>query len=160
MKQRLNYMEVDPKLIKAMFALAAPVAQSGLDPKLIDLIHYRVSQINGCAYCLDMHSKDLRAAGETEQRLFVLDAWRDAPFYSERERAALAWAEAVTLLTNKDVPDDVYEEARAHFSEQELAALTLSVVAINGWNRLNIAFRTEAGGYQPGMFKTAAHAKA
>src|SRR4029453_10667551 len=107
MKQRLNYMEVDPKLIKAMFALGAPIAQSGLDPKLIDLINFRVSQINGCAYCLDMHSKDLRAAGETEQRLYVLVAWREAPLYSERERAALAWAEAMTLLTNKDVPDEV-----------------------------------------------------
>lgn len=159
MKQRLNYMEVDPKLIKAMFALGAPIAQSGLEPSLIDLINFRVSQINGCAYCLDMHSKDLRAAGETEQRLFVLEAWREAPFYTERERAALAWAEAVTLLTNKEVPDDVYEQARAQFSEQELATLTLAVVAINSWNRLNIAFRTEAGGYQPGMFKTATHAK-
>ena len=159
MKQRLNYMEVDPKLIKAMFALGAPVAQSGVETSLIDLINFRVSQINGCAYCLDMHSKDLRAAGETEQRLYVLEAWREAPFYSERERAALAWAEAVTLLTNKEVPDDVYEQARAQFSEQELTTLTLAVVAINSWNRLNIAFRTEAGGYQPGMFKTAAHAK-
>ena len=159
MTARLNLMEVDPKLMRAMFGLAAPVAQSGLEKSLIDLIHFRVSQINGCAYCLDMHSKDLRAEGETEQRLYVLEAWREAPFYSERERAALAWAEAVTLLTNKDVPDDVYEQARAQFSEQELATLTLAVVAINSWNRLNIAFRTEAGGYQPGMFKTATHAK-
>lgn len=159
MKPRLNYMEVDPKLIKAMFALGAPVAQSGLETSLIDLIHFRVSQINGCAYCLDMHSKDLRAAGETEQRLYVLDAWREAPFYTERERAALAWAEAVTLLTNKEVSDEVYEQARAQFSDQELAVLTLAVVAINGWNRLNIAFRTEPGNYQPGMFKTATHAK-
>ena len=160
MKQRLNYAEVDPKLMRAMFALGAPVAQSGLDPQLIELINFRVSQINGCAYCLDMHSKDLRAAGETEQRLYMLEAWREAPVYSERERAALAWAEAVTLLTNKDVPDDVYEQARAQFSEQELAVLTLAVVAINGWNRLNIAFRTPAGGYQPGMFKTATTAHA
>jgi AhpD family alkylhydroperoxidase len=160
MKQRLNFMEVDPKLIKAMFALGAPIAQSSLDPKLIDLINFRVSQINGCAYCLDMHSKDLRAAGETEQRLYMLEAWRESPVYSEKERAALAWAEAVTLLTNKDVPDDVFEQARAQFTEQELTALTLAVVAINGWNRLNIAFRTEAGGYQPGMFKSVLHAKA
>ncbi len=160
MKQRLNYMEVDPKLLRAMFGLGAAVAQGGLETSLIDLINFRVSQINGCAYCLDMHSKDLRAAGETEQRLYVLEAWREAPFYSERERAALAWAEAVTLLTNKDVPDDVYEQARAQFNEQELATLTLAVVAINGWNRLNIAFRTEAGGYQPGMFKSMAQATA
>ena len=159
MKPRLNYMEVDPKLMRAMFGLGAPVAQSGLETSLIDLIDFRVSQINGCAYCLDMHSKDLRAAGETEQRLYVLEAWREAPFYTERERAALAWAEAVTLLTNKEVPDEVYEQARAQFSEQELAVLTLAVVAINGWNRLNIAFRTEPGSYQPGMFKTATHAK-
>ena len=160
MEPRLNYMEVDPKLIKAMFGLGAHIAQSGLDPKLIDLINFRVSQINGCAFCLDMHSKDLRAAGETEQRLYMLEAWREAPFYSERERAALAWAEAVTLLTNKDVPDDVYEQARAQFSEQELATLTLAVIAINGWNRLNVAFRTPAGGYQPGMFKSVFSAKA
>ena len=160
MTARLNPMEVDPKLMHAMFGLAAPVVQSGLERSLIDLIHFRVSQINGCAYCLDMHSKDLRAEGETEQRLYVLEAWREAPFYSERERAALAWAEAVTLLTNKEVPDDVYEQALAQFSKQELAALTLAVVAINGWNRLNIAFRTEAGSYQPGMFKTATQAKA
>jgi AhpD family alkylhydroperoxidase len=159
MKQRLNYLEVDPKLIRAMFGLNAPVAESGLETSLIDLIDFRVSQLNGCAYCLDMHSKDLRAAGETEQRLYVLDAWREAPFYSDRERAALAWAEAVTLLTNKEVPDEVYEQARAQFSEQELTTLTLAVVAINGWNRLNIAFRTEPGSYQPGMFKTATHAK-
>jgi alkylhydroperoxidase family enzyme len=106
-----------------------------------------------------MHSKDLRAAGETEQRLYMLEAWREAPLYSERERAALAWAEAMTLLTNKDVPDDVYEQARAQFTEQELAMLSLAVVAINSWNRLNIAFRTPAGGYQPGMFKTATHTK-
>ena len=159
MTARLNPMEVDPKLMHAMFGLAAPVAHSGLEKSLIDLIHFRVSQINGCAYCLDMHSKDLRAEGETEQRLYVLEAWREAPFYSERERAALAWAEAVTLLTNKDVPDDVYEQALAQFSKQELAALTLAVVAINGWNRLNIAFRTTAGGYQPGMFKSMAQAK-
>jgi AhpD family alkylhydroperoxidase len=158
MKPRLNYTEVDPKLMRAMLALGAPVAQSGLEPALIELIDFRVSQINGCAYCLDMHSKDLRAAGETEQRLYVLEAWREAPFYSERERAALAWAEAVTLLTNKEVPDEVYEQARAQFSEQELAVLTLAVVAINGWNRLNIAFRTPAGSYQPGMFKAATHA--
>ena len=158
MKQRLNLMEVDPSLMRAMFGLGAPLAKSGLETRLIDLINFRVSQINGCAYCLDMHSKDLRAAGETEQRLYMLEAWREAPVYSERERAALAWAEAMTLLTNKDVPDEVYEQARAQFTEQELATLSLAVVAINSWNRLNIAFRTPAGGYQPGMFKSAMHA--
>ena len=158
MKPRLNLMEVDPSLMRAMFGLGAPLAKSGLESGLIDLVNFRVSQINGCAYCLDMHSKDLRAAGETEQRLYMLEAWREAPVYSERERAALAWAEAMTLLTNKEVPDDVYEQARAQFTEQELATLSLAVVAINSWNRLNIAFRTPAGGYQPGMFKSTMHA--
>ena len=152
-------MEVDPSLMRAMFGLGAPVAKSGLESGLIDLVNFRVSQINGCAYCLDMHSKDLRAGGETEQRLYMLEAWREAPLYSERERAALAWAEAMTLLTNKDVSDEVYEQARAQFTEQELAMLSLAVVAINSWNRLNIAFRTPAGGYQPGMFKTATHTR-
>ena len=151
MTARVNPMEVDPKLMHSMFGLAAPVAQSGLEKSLIDLINFRVSQINGCAYCLDMHSKDLRAAGETEQRLYVLEAWRESPFYSDRERAALAWAEAVTTLSGKDVPDDVYEQARAQFSEAELVNLTLAVIAINGWNRLNIAFRTTPGTYEVGM---------
>jgi AhpD family alkylhydroperoxidase len=112
-------------------------------------LKFRVSQINGCAYCLDMHSKDLRAEGETEQRLYLLDAWRESPFYTERERAALAWAEAVTLITEGHVPDEVYEQARAQFSEEELANLSLAVVTINGWNRLSIAFRVEPGSYQP-----------
>jgi AhpD family alkylhydroperoxidase len=109
----------------------------------------RASQINGCAYCLDMHSKDARAAGETEQRLYVLPAWREAPFYSERERAALAWTEALTLIAGNDVPDDVYQQALQHFSEKELVDLSLAIVAINGWNRLSIAFRSVAGTYQP-----------
>src|ERR671912_2304380 len=151
MKQRLDFLATTPNVVKAMYGLHKPLSQSGLEKGLLDLVYFRVSQINGCAFCLDMHSKDLRAAGETEQRLYVLEAWRESPFYSDRERAALAWAEAVTTLSNKDVPDDVYEQALAQFSKQELAALTLAVVAINGWNRLNIAFRTEAGGYQPGM---------
>ncbi|HEY7545396.1 MAG TPA: carboxymuconolactone decarboxylase family protein, partial [Blastocatellia bacterium] len=125
-----------------------------LERSLLDLIYFRVSQINGCAYCLDMHSKDLRAAGETEQRLYLLNAWRESPFYTERERAALAWAEAVTLITEGHVPDEVFKQARAQFSEEELANLTLAVVAINGWNRLNIAFRTVPGSYQP----TSSHA--
>jgi AhpD family alkylhydroperoxidase len=114
----------------------------------------RVSQINGCAFCLDMHSKDLRAAGETEQRLYLLSAWREVSFYTEKERAALEWAEAVTLLTNREVPDEVYEIARAQFSEEELIDLTLAVAAINSWNRINVSFRTPAGGYQPGMFSS------
>src|SRR5437762_13377303 len=160
MKPRVNNLEVGTGAVQAMLKLSGYVAQSGLEQSLLGLLEFRVSQINGCAYCLDMHSKDLRAAGETEQRLYLLEAWRESPFYSERERAALAWAEAVTLLTNKDVPDDVYEQARTQFNEQELAVLTLAVVAINSWNRLNIAFRTTPGAYQPGMFKTVSHAKA
>ena len=119
----------------------------------------RVSQINGCAYCLDMHSKDLRAAGETEQRLYLLSAWREVSFYTEKERAALEWAEAVTLLKDREVPDEVYQNARAQFSEEELIDLTMAVTAINSWNRINVSFPdTEAGGYQPGMFNSAAAA--
>ena len=149
MEQRLNYIEVGPGAVRAMYGLGAHLAKSGLEQSLLNLLYFRVSQINGCAFCLDMHSKDLRAAGETEQRLYLLDAWRESPFYSERERAALAWAEAVTLLNEGNVPDDVYEEGRAQFSEEELVNLTLAVVTINGWNRLNIAFRTTPGSYQP-----------
>ena len=151
MKQRLNFLEVAPDVVKAMFSLGKQLDRSGLEKSLLDLIFFRVSQINGCAFCLDMHSKDLRAEGETEQRLYVLEAWRESPFYTERERAALAFAEAVTVLKDKDVPDDVFEQARAQFSEQELVNLTLAVVAINGWNRLNIAFRNTPGAYQPGQ---------
>ena len=155
MEQRLDYLTATPNVVRAMLGLHKPLSQSGLEKGLLDLVYFRVSQINGCAYCLDMHSKDLRAAGETEQRLYVLEAWRESPFYSDRERAALAWAEAVTTLTNKDVPDDVYEQARAQFSEAELVTLTLAVIAINGWNRLNVAFRTTTGTYEVGMAFTA-----
>ena len=132
-----------------MLELSKQLENSGLESKLLNLVCQRASQINGCAFCLDMHSKDLRAEGETEQRLYVLDAWREAPFYTDRERAALAWTEAVTLVTNGHVPDEVYQEARAQFNEAELVNLTLAVVDINGWNRLNVAFRTPAGTYQP-----------
>ena len=156
MKQRLNYAEVGQGALKAMLGLEAYLAESGLEASLLHLLKFRVSQINGCAYCLDMHSKDLRAAGETEQRLYLLDAWREAPFYTERERAALAWAEAVTLVTEGHVPDEVYEQARAQFGEEELVNLTLAVVAINGWNRLSIAFRVTPGSYQPSSSHAAA----
>jgi AhpD family alkylhydroperoxidase len=132
-----------------MMEFGAYLPRCGLAPELVDLILLRASQINGCAYCIDMHSKDLRASGETEQRLYLLDAWREAPFYNDRERAALAWTEAVTRVTDGHVPDEVYEQVRAQFSEEEIANLTLAVVAINSWNRLNIAFRTVAGSYQP-----------
>jgi len=151
MEPRLDFLAATPEVVRAMYALHKPLSNSGLEKGLLDLVYFRVSQINGCAFCLDMHSKDLRAAGETEQRLYVLEAWRESPFYSDRERAALAWAEAVTTLSNKDVPDEIYEQARAQFSDAELAHLTLAVIAINGWNRLNIAFRTTPGAYQVGM---------
>ncbi len=148
MKPRVNNLEVGTGAVQAMLKLSGYVAQSGLEQSLLGLLEFRVSQINGCAYCLDMHSKDLRAAGETEQRLYLLEAWRESPFYTDRERAALAWAEAVTLVTEGHVPDEVFAQARKQFSEEELANLTLAVVAINGWNRLNIAFRTMPGSYR------------
>ncbi|MGE5647412.1 MAG: carboxymuconolactone decarboxylase family protein [Acidobacteriota bacterium] len=149
MKPRLEYQKVAPDGVRAMLGLEAYLEKSGLDRKLVYLVILRASQINGCAYCIDMHSKDLRAEGESEQRLYLLDGWREAPFYSDRERAALAWAEAVTKLPDREVPDEVYNQARAQFSEKELVDLTFALVAINGWNRLNIAFRTVAGSYQP-----------
>ncbi len=149
MKQRINGYEKGQGAMKAMLGLESYLAQSSLEKPLLHLIKYRVSQINGCAYCLDMHSKDLRALGETEQRLYVLDAWREAPFYTERERAALAWAESLTKITEGHVPDAVYEEARKQFSEDELIDLTLAVTTINSWNRIAISFRTTPGTYQP-----------
>lgn len=153
MEQRINFAEKGQGAMKALFGLGGYLMKSAkLDKNLVELVNMRVSQINGCAYCLDMHSKDLRAAGETEQRLYLLSAWREVSFYTEKERAALEWAEAVTLLTNREVPDEVYEIARAQFSEEELIDLTLAVAAINSWNRFNVSFRTPAGGYQPGMF--------
>jgi len=156
MEQRLNYLDVGPGAVKAMYGLGAYLAQCGLERSLLDLLYFRVSQINGCAYCLDMHSKDLRAAGETEQRLYLLEAGGESPFCSDRDRAALAWAVAVTLLNERDVPDEMYEQARAQFSDVELVNLTLAVVTINGWNRLNVAFRTTPGSYQPAAARAAA----
>jgi AhpD family alkylhydroperoxidase len=153
MKSRIDFNHIPMQSLKPLFALGAQIEASGLEHSLLELVKMRSSQLNGCAYCLDMHSKDARAAGETEQRLFLLDAWRETSLYSERERAALAWTEAVTLVAEGHVPDDVYAEASSHFSEQELVALTLAITAVNSWNRLNIAFRMEAGGYRPGMFK-------
>jgi AhpD family alkylhydroperoxidase len=150
MEQRINPLEKGSGAMKALYGLGIYLAKSPVEQPLLNLIYFRVSQINGCAYCLDMHSKDLRAKGETEQRLYVLDAWREAPFYSERERAALAWAEAVTKITGGNVPDDIYEAARKEFSEDELADLTLAVNTINCYNRVNIAFRVQAGTYRVG----------
>ncbi len=149
MQPRLNYTEVSPEAFKAMLGIETYLSKCGLEGSLINLVRMRVSQINGCAYCLDMHSKDARSEGETEQRLFVLDAWREAPFYSARERAALAWTEALTLIGQTHAPDEVYSEVRAQFSETELVDLTLVIVAINGWNRFAIGFRSEVGKYQP-----------
>jgi AhpD family alkylhydroperoxidase len=152
-KSRIDYARISPQTIRALVALGAQSEASGLERSLLLLVQMRASQINGCAYCLDMHSKDARAEGETEQRLYLLDAWRETSLYSERERAALAWTEAVTLVADAHVPDEVYAEVSPHFTEQELVALTLAVVAINGFNRMNVAFRVEGGDYKPGMFK-------
>jgi len=147
--QRIDGARVAPGGYKAMLGLEAYLHECGLEIPLLHLIKLRASQINGCAYCIDMHWKDARSVGDSEQRLYSLDAWRESPYYSERERAALAWTEAVTLITDGHAPDQVYEEVRRHFSEKELADLTLAVATINAWNRLAIASRTEPGTYQP-----------
>ena len=149
MDRRINYGKTAPEGIRALGALDAHVRHSGLEAGLLDLVRVRASQLNGCAYCLDMHTKDARAGGETEQRLYTLSAWRETPFYTQQERAALAWAEAITLISEGPVPDMLYEEARQHFDEKELVDLTLGLIAINAWNRLSIAFRTVPGTYQP-----------
>jgi AhpD family alkylhydroperoxidase len=149
MKQRIEVEKVVPEAVKVLMPLERQVNKSGLGESLLNFVRLRASQINGCAYCIDMHSKDLRAMGETEQRIYELDAWRETPFYSERERAALAWTEAVTLISETHAPDEVYDEARKYFSESELVNLTLAVIAINSWNRLSISFRKTPGTYQP-----------
>jgi AhpD family alkylhydroperoxidase len=149
MESRIDFDKVDPGAVNAMYGLEAYVKKSGLEPSLIKLIKARASQINGCAFCIDMHTIDARAGGESEQRLYLLDAWREAPFYTERERATLEWTEAVTLVANNHVPDEVYERVRRQFNEAELIKLTMAVVAINGWNRLGIGFRWVPGEYQP-----------
>src|SRR5487761_1012684 len=138
MEPRIDFKKIPSQVYKSLMGLEEAVHASGLDRSLIDLVKLRASQINGCAYCIDMHWKDLRASGEDEQRLYELDAWRESPFYSDRERAALAWTEAVTLVTDGHVPDSVFDEVRKQFSETELGYLTLAVVAINAWNRLSI----------------------
>ena len=149
MKQRIDYKQVAPGAYKAMLGIEAYVRGSGLERSLLELVKTRVSQINGCAHCLDMHTKEARAAGETEQRLYLLAAWRDAPFYSDRERAALDWVEALTQISTNDVSDELYAEVRRHFDEKALVDLTLAIVAINGWNRLAVPFRSDSGSYQP-----------
>jgi AhpD family alkylhydroperoxidase len=150
MKPRIDLMHVNPGIVQSMLGLERQVRQAGFDSKLLELVRMRASQINGCAYCLDMHSKDARTNGETEQRLYGLEAWREAPYYSARERAALEWTEALTLVSETHVPDDVFERVRQQFSEDELAHLSLAIVAINGWNRLNVAARTVPGNYVAG----------
>jgi AhpD family alkylhydroperoxidase len=154
MKARIDLMHVTPGVIQAMLGLERQVRQAGFEQGLLDLVRMRASQLNGCAYCLDMHSKDARASGETEQRLYGLDAWRETPYYSARERAALEWTEALTLVSDTHVPDEVYERVREQFSENELVHLSLAIVAINGWNRLNIAVRTVPGTYVAGSVET------
>jgi AhpD family alkylhydroperoxidase len=148
MSSRLTY-RANADALKPLFALAGYVRSSGLEPSLIELVLMRASQLNGCAFCMDMHSKDARAAGETEQRLYVLPAWREAPFYSDRERAALAWCEAVTRLGEHGVSDEVYAQALTQFSEKELGDLNMAVILINAWNRIAIPFKSVPGTYQP-----------
>jgi AhpD family alkylhydroperoxidase len=149
MKPRIVYEEIAPQAMKAMRGLEAYVDQCGLEPALLDLVKLRASQINGCAYCIDMHTKDARVRGESEQRLYALVAWRETPFFTDRERAALAWTEAVTQVADRHVSDEIYDLARHQFSEKELVDLTLAIITINGWNRLAISFRTVAGTYIP-----------
>jgi len=152
MKARIDFEKALPKAMHALGPIVKEVNNSGLDHRLLELVKMRTSQLNGCAYCLDMHSKDARAAGETEQRLYLLDAWRETPLYTDRERAALEWTEAVTLVADGHVPDEVFAGVREHFSEEEMVSLTLAVIATNAFNRINIAFRPEVGDYRPGMF--------
>lgn len=149
MEPRIDVRKVAPGAREAMYGLEKYVHESGVEPSLLELVKLRASQINGCGYCVDMHTKDARARGETEQRLYASVVWRETPFFTDRERAALAWTETVTLVSQGQVPDYVYELARKHFSEKELVDLTLAIVAINGWNRLAISFRAVPGTYQP-----------
>jgi AhpD family alkylhydroperoxidase len=149
MKSRIDFQKIPQEAIKGMYQLEHFIHNSGLDEPLVHLLKMRASQINGCAYCLDMHSKDARALGETEQRLYLLDAWEESPFYSDRERAALALTESITKITEGHVPDEVWERAKSQFNEQELTALVVTITTINAWNRLAITTRVEVGGYQP-----------
>ena len=149
MTQRIDYAKVAPQGVAALLGLEKYVRHCGLPEALLNLVRMRASQINGCAFCLDMHSKDARAAGESEARLYVLPAWRETDFYNEQERAALEWTEAVTRVSDGQVPDAIYERVARSFTDKELADLTFAIIAINGWNRLAIPFRTPAGSYQP-----------
>lgn len=149
MTPRLDASKVSPDAYRAIMGLELYVRHSGLEPSLIELIKLRASYMNGCAYCVDMHSKDARVDGETEQRIYAVPVWRETPFFSDRERAALAFTEAVTAIGQAGVPDDVYDEAKRFFSQDELVKLTMAIVTINAWNRVAITFRTEPGTYQP-----------
>ena len=155
MKPRLDYAKASPGAMRALFGVSKFIAQSGLEPGLLHMMFLRVSQINGCAFCIDMHWKDAVAGGEDPQRLYMLPAWREWDGYTARERAAFAWAEAVTLVTEGHVPDAVYASVREEFGEEELVNLTLAVTQINAWNRMNVAFRMEGGGYVPGSLAAA-----
>ena len=150
---RLDYGRAAPGAYRAQMAMEKHVHECGLEPSLVELVKIRASQMNGCGYCVDMHTKDARAAGETEQRIYLLSAWREAPFYTPRERAALAWTEAVTAIANGGPSYDVHQEAHAQFSDEELVNLTMAVILINGWNRLAITFRTPVGSYVVGTSK-------
>jgi AhpD family alkylhydroperoxidase len=149
MSERLKYGKAFPEGIHALLNLGKVIAAGGLEPSLIQLLYTRASQLNGCAYCIDMHTRDARAAGETEQRLYALSAWRETPFFTLRERAALAWTEALTNIQQGHAPDEIYEQARSEFDDSELVKLTMAITHINAWNRIAIAFRTEPGTYQP-----------
>ncbi len=149
MQQRLSYSKIAPEGTEILRQLDHYAKSSGLEADMLELVKVRASQINGCAYCIDMHTKDARTHGESEQRLYALSEWRETPFFSERERAALAWTEAVTQISEGHVPDEIYDEVRKHFTEKELVDLTFAVVVINDWNRLAISFRTPPGSYEP-----------
>lgn len=149
MNERIDWASVAPKALQAVYGLEQYVRQGTIEHSLVELVKLRASYMNGCAYCVDMHTKDARVSGESEQRLYAIPVWRETPFYSPRERAALAWTEAVTALGPEGVPDAVYEEVRSHFADRELVDLTMAVVAINAWNRLAVTFRADVGSYQP-----------
>ncbi|MGB8478977.1 MAG: carboxymuconolactone decarboxylase family protein [Acidobacteriaceae bacterium] len=149
MEARLDYAKASPEAYKAMLQMEGVVRRSGIDPKLLELMKIRASQLNGCAYCIDMHTKDARLKGETEQRIYALDAWRETPFFTEKERAALAWTEAISNIQVGHAPDAVYQELSRNFSEEERVNLTLAITTINAWNRIAIGFRLVPGSYQP-----------
>lgn len=149
MEQRIDYKKGAPAAMSAILGLEQYARQNGIEPSLLELVRLRASQINGCAYCVDMHTEDARANGESEQRLYAVAVWRETPFFSERERAAIEWTETLTLLAQKGVSDEVYQSVRPHFDEKELVDLTLAIIAINGWNRLAVSFGVVPGMYQP-----------